>query len=59
MWARAAPVSGGGPRYHQQPQFSQLQGLQRQPPIVQLQAQADAFFSIVFSIFVSLVPRGR
>jgi hypothetical protein len=31
-------------------QFLQVQGLQRQPPLVQLQVQAGVFFSIVFSI---------
>jgi hypothetical protein len=33
-------------------QFLQLQGLQRQPRFVQLQVQAAAFFSIVFSMVV-------
>jgi hypothetical protein len=37
----------------QQLQFLQLHGLQRQPPLVQLQVQAEALFSI-FSMEVSL-----
>jgi hypothetical protein len=52
-------VRGLGPRYSaaprdQQLQFLQLQGLQRQPPLMQLQVQAFAFFSIFFSIAILL-----
>jgi hypothetical protein len=38
------------PSSGQQEQFLQLHGLQRQPPLVQLQVHEDAFFSIVLSI---------
>jgi MerR family mercuric resistance operon transcriptional regulator len=36
-------------------QFLQVQGLQRQPPFVQLQAQAVTVFSLVFSIPILLL----
>jgi hypothetical protein len=38
-------------------QFLQVQGLQRQPPFVQLQVQAGAFDSIFFSIVDSPFAR--
>jgi hypothetical protein len=41
----------------QQPQVLQVQGLQWQPPLVQLQAQAGAAFSMVFSMVVSFAPK--
>ena len=41
----------------QQLQFLQVQGLQRQPPFVQLQVHAVAFVSIFFSIVDSPLPR--
>ena len=50
---RAALRSGAALRSvgsDQQLQFLQVHGLQRQPPFVQLQVQAAAFFSIVLSM---------
>jgi len=41
-WARPAPV--------QQPQFRQVQGLQRQPPAWQPQAQAGLLFSVLVMV---------
>lgn len=42
----------------QQPQFLHVHGLQRQPPLVQLQVDAGAFVSIFLSMVVSpVVPR--
>jgi hypothetical protein len=35
----------------------QVQGLQRQPPFVQLQVQAIAFFSVFFSTVILLLSR--
>jgi hypothetical protein len=40
---------------NQQPQFLQAQGLQRQPPFVQLQVQVGAVFSI-FSMSILPCP---
>jgi hypothetical protein len=37
----------------------QVHGLQRQPPLVQLQVQAAVFFAIVFSMVVFPFERGR
>jgi hypothetical protein len=51
------PGCPGRRDHDQQLQFLQLQGLQRQPPLVQLQVQAGAVFSIVFSISLLLFAR--
>jgi hypothetical protein len=40
-------------------QFLQVHGLQRQPPLVQLQVQAAAFFSLIFSMIVQSFIAGR
>jgi hypothetical protein len=49
-------LAGGGPS-GQQLQVLQVQGLQWQPPLVQLQVQAESVFS-VFSIVVFPFGRG-
>jgi hypothetical protein len=53
---RAAPSTGAA-RPRQQPQFLQVQGSQRQPPLVQVQVQAalvSTSFFIVFLLWFAL-----
>jgi hypothetical protein len=56
IWA--APVKAR-PKSVQQLQFLQVQGLQRQPPFVQLQVQPGALVSIFFSMVWSPIVAMR
>ena len=45
-------AGAGAARFFQQPQFRQVQGLQRQPPDLQRQAQTGLAFSILVIVFL-------
>jgi hypothetical protein len=43
----------------QQPQFRQVQGLQRQPPRLLVQVQADWVLSVLVMVFLLGLPSGE